>query len=772
MAEPVASNGPQPVTDPTLLQQLNAPEPAPAAPAAPQPVTDPALLEQLNAPEGREATLEAPAGAAPASPAAAPGQPGAAAPGQPAAGDDWMHFHGIPLKVKVDPQRPDFHETVQYAMSAAAKNPMIYLNPMAVIGTALKSQGIDAEWDPQWFKDIGSGLLDSAKNFAKLPETTYRMAQQPPEARSQQDIDSVGQAVLDTGAAALGAPEIPEAALARQTLTKEPGVAARILSPQKDAAQQVRDAARKDLGGVPDSTEPYNPGGEAAGQRAMPPPVPQGKPGTYVPVEPDSTPPLTPQQLSGIQTARAKAAGGQDLALTDTGGQASTSLLRDATNVSDQAHNEAVNLVKPRYEQQTHRVLDWLQDNMGAGSESYEMLKGLKEEADAARSPAYKAAYAEGDKPLWTPRLEQLAGSPDVVDAMRAAARNGKSRAILEGMGAFNPGVSVSDTGIVTFNKGPTGVPTYPNLQFWDYTKRDLDAAAGRAFRQGDNEAGARLSQLSQQLRNELDTQVGSYKRARGVVAEFKGASDATEAGQNAYSSNNMSGAEISDLKKQMNPSEQKLFEQGYLSSLQRDVKELPDSRDIVKNMINSPGERERMEAVLGSAKSAHFGSMINVERLVNQAYEKLGNSTTTRQLEGTKKLKALGGDAAYSGMAYGAAALLGGGPTAWVTAALVFGARQGARWRSERVANEIARMLTSNDTSVYMRGVRQVSEPRYQQAIRAFSAAGDAEQTKALTTLATDAQMNAHKYTTEAPDGNHYVPDPDRPGKYLQVHH
>ena len=564
------------------------------------------------------------------------------------------------------------------------------------------------------------------------------------------------------------------------------------MAARNEAAHQVRGAARKDLGRLPDNAPPssvspgeigetYDPGAEATGQLAMPPPVPAtppplpGKPGPYVPVESEQAAQLTPQQLMGIQTARAasaKATTGQDLALVDTGGQASTDLLRAATNVSDQAHNEAVNLVKPRFEQQTNRVLSWLQNKMGVGSESYEMLKGLQEEADAARLPAYKAAYTAGDKPIWSKKLEQLTGSPAVVSAMKDAAVNGKDRAILDGMGAFNPGVDVTADGRVNFMPGKNGVPTYPNLQFWDYTKRELDRMAGKAFRAGDNQGGATYSQLAQQLRNELDKHVPSYADARGVVAEFKGAGDALEAGGNAYKSNNMSGAEIADLKKQLNPAEQKLFEQGYLSALQRDVKELPDRRDIVKNMINSPGERERMEAVLGSSRSAQFESMINVERLVNQANEKLGNSTTVRQNEGVKKLLSAGGDATVAAAVGGTLTLLGGGPAAWITAGLTFGARQGARWRSERVANEVARMLTSHDTSVYMRGVREVSEPRYRQALRAFTSASDGDQMKALATLSQDAQLHPHKYTTEAPDKNHYVPDPARPGKYLQVHY
>jgi hypothetical protein len=92
-------------------------------------------------------------------------------------------------------------------------------------------------------------------------------------------------------------------------------------------------------------------------------------------------------------------------------------------------------------------------------------------------------------------------------------------------------------SGNVAFRRGPNGVPTYPNLRFWDYAKRALDDAANAARRGGRNEEASTLSALSRQMRAELDRLVPSYARARSTAAAFFGAENALEAGQNFVTS-------------------------------------------------------------------------------------------------------------------------------------------------------------------------------------------------------------------------------------------
>ena len=50
-------------------------------------------------------------------------------------------------------------------------------------------------------------------------------------------------------------------------------------------------------------------------------------------------------------------------------------------------------------------------------------------------------------------------------------------------MGGFNPKISFTPDGRIQFNRGPTGVPTYPDLRYWDQVRRELSDAAMKAGR-------------------------------------------------------------------------------------------------------------------------------------------------------------------------------------------------------------------------------------------------------------------------------------------------
>jgi hypothetical protein len=47
----------------------------------------------------------------------------------------------------------------------------------------------------------------------------------------------------------------------------------------------------------------------------------------------------------------------------------------------------------------------------------------------------YRRAMDQGDRPIMSPELDRLMGSPAVVEAMRRASTSGKDRAITQGLG-------------------------------------------------------------------------------------------------------------------------------------------------------------------------------------------------------------------------------------------------------------------------------------------------------------------------------------------------
>src|SRR6185503_6007060 len=120
----------------------------------------------------------------------------------------------------------------------------------------------------------------------------------------------------------------------------------------------------------------------------------------------------------------------------------------------------------------------------------------------AAANPLYTAAYEAGDNVVWTQGLERLSASPTVQNAMRGAVRVWQDNAIADGFGAMNPGALV-EGGNLKFLSGK--VPAFPNLQFWDYTKRIIDDQIGEAVRAGKDQKARTLTRLVQVMRNEID---------------------------------------------------------------------------------------------------------------------------------------------------------------------------------------------------------------------------------------------------------------------------
>src|SRR5262249_22126393 len=90
------------------------------------------------------------------------------------------------------------------------------------------------------------------------------------------------------------------------------------------------------------------------------------------------------------------------------------------------------------------------------------------------------------DRPIWSDELERLTGSPAIQTAMKNAVTTGQDRAIRDGFGAFNPGVTVTPDGRLlmgqTYRGGAVrGVPTYPNIQYFDCVQRELADMASKA---------------------------------------------------------------------------------------------------------------------------------------------------------------------------------------------------------------------------------------------------------------------------------------------------
>jgi hypothetical protein len=412
--------------------------------------------------------------------------------------------------------------------------------------------------------------------------------------------------------------------------------------------------------------------------------------------------------------------------LLDTG-ETTRALGRSAANTSPEARAALTEFTQERFEQQSPRIAAYVRDLTGGGNAT-EDLERIQDVARRANRPAYRAAYQAGESGLWTPELERLASSPAVRSAMQAAVQRGRDRAVAEGFGAFNPGVTF-ENGIMQFGRG-RGAPPYPNAQFWDYTQRELRDAATAATRAGRNEEAGSLNGLRRSLLAELDAANPAFARARQGAAQFFGAENALEAGQNFV----RSSANIPEAQRalaRMSPAERQLFSRGYASNLADAVERSGDNRNVLNAaFFNNGAARSRTLLALGPDRAARLEALLRAEKIVDFGRKAVsGNSSTVRQWVEMGLAGGAGAGALdlYEGAGFNPSHILSG---ALLLGAARRGAQMGTQAIDQRVARRVGELLTSPDLSAIHRGIQLVTRnPRLLGALRritgAFAGAG-----------------------------------------------
>ena len=428
--------------------------------------------------------------------------------------------------------------------------------------------------------------------------------------------------------------------------------------------------------------------------------------------------------LTNQGTAIARQQTGQPIMNMDQGGEVTRRLARSAANQSPEAGATLHGAIDDRFQGQGERITTWLRTRTGATGEASTTRENLTQQARRANRPAYQAAYAAGDRGVWSENLERLTGSPDVLQAMKSAATTGKGRAVNDGFGQFNPGVRFNQQDILEFVPNAQGQRTHPNLQFWDYTKRELDDAANAARRAGRNEEASRISESARQLRDELDNIVPEYRGARQGAAQFFQAEDALEAGQNFINLN----VDIADARRALarfSSAERALFQEGFVSSLMDKVNRIDDRANVIRRIWGSAKSRDQIRMVLGPQRANEFEAFMGIEQVMDAARGSMGNSTTARQLVelglASGAGAGVGGYSAWSGADPWSAAGAG------VLAAVLVRGGRGLKQRAvqqvdESVARRIATMLTSDDPNIYRQGLQIVGRSqRMMQNLRSY---------------------------------------------------
>lgn len=397
---------------------------------------------------------------------------------------------------------------------------------------------------------------------------------------------------------------------------------------------------------------------------------------------------LTPQEYATTPEAR----------VVDLGGDL-TRRLADASSIaSPEAKSTILNVLDERRKGQTPRIANWFEQSFGSPS-AYQIEEALGKAERTSNRGAYQEAYRQGAAGIGSPALEHLAGSNTVAKAMKSAMENAEDEAIISGYGAVNPRITFTPDGRVQFHHKPSGMPAYPDLQFWDLTRRELSSGAKAAERAGRYTDARRMKMFAKTLNEELDRLVPSYKLARESAAAHFGAENALEAGGKFVSMKapNMEEA-VANFGK-MTDSEKYLFRQGFVSRMLSSLKDVGDRRTAISKIYGSPTAREKIEVALGSDKARELEALLRIEGIMDLARQRItGNSWTAQRLV---DLGLTGGSAGLGGMGIyqedpkklAAGLLLG-----------VFG--HGAKKVDQRILRKVAEALISDNPTIQQRGM------------------------------------------------------------------
>jgi hypothetical protein len=410
------------------------------------------------------------------------------------------------------------------------------------------------------------------------------------------------------------------------------------------------------------------------------------------PARPAST--IGPQDMAANAVAKiGQAQAGQDVRLMDVGEKATASEVRRVANVSPAAHTAISNVTEPRFEGQTDRAINFLKAAFNNPQDATKTISDLKQQARVVNGVNYKSAWGTQKNPVTVnaPGLQKLMQSDFMQEVYGEAVKRWNTLQL-----AGKTSVPQSHGGVMT-------------LQFWDQMKRVLDDKIDQAS----PEMAMALRSVKEQMVGYLEKASPKYKAAKGAAADFFKAGDAVEAGQ-AVVHGKWTPAEIAEATKKMKQAELAQFQGGFLSDYLKELSFVRDRRSVLGHLMNSPGEREKIKAVLGQKGADNFEAFLAVEEMMDKARTALGNSTTVRQALDVQRGASGLADVPLPAAVGAAAAYATGNWKTAIVGAIMYGARRAQRAVDEDVAARVADMLLSKDPAVYAKGMREVykSEP------------------------------------------------------------
>ena len=402
----------------------------------------------------------------------------------------------------------------------------------------------------------------------------------------------------------------------------------------------------------------------------------------------------------------------QPLVAADLGGENVRALLRAAANQSPSARSSFNRITTDRFADQAGRVVDQVRRSAGGAVDDLEAQEAILGAARAVNRPAYRRAFNDPQaQEIFTPRIQELLQSRAVQTAIRGVEGRASDRAAVEGRRAVSNPFVQNESGQLVLRTNPeTGeAVAAPSLEFWNQVKINLDSMWNKARRAGDRSRALEFRNLADELIDELDAQVPTYRQARQGAAMFFGAEDAIEAGKKFGRTSRV----IPEMRRAVNKlkgAEKDAFKIGFASEIIDRAQSTNDRVNVVRQ-FQSPEMRKKIELAFGKGGARDFEAFVRVENAMDLMRGALGNSTTARQL-------------IESGVIGGGTWLTTGDFNTGVMAAAATAATGKVRNKiNERVMKEVADILVSNDPEAIERLVKSAARsPETMAAVDAWT--------------------------------------------------
>ena len=339
--------------------------------------------------------------------------------------------------------------------------------------------------------------------------------------------------------------------------------------------------------------------------------------------------------------------------LADAGGENVRGLVERVAQTPGGGRALVVPALTTRQQGQAARISNDLRSLTGTNRSAVQAVRETMEGRANAAQPLYRQAYEQFDTPINTPELQRLLSADEVSRAVQNATVKARGRSISEGFsGGFNANMQLTDAG-VRRTVGPDRRVTFPNLQLWDYAKRELDDMAGAAANAGRNNEANYIRALARQLRTELDNvttdpQTGQsvYRAARDAWSGPSAYLDAIEQGRGIMS-RNVSAEEMTAAFRDLGGAEQAAFREGAISSIISRIGNDGARLGDMTKYLRSPEMRAKIAAIMPNQQSAEAWARrldfeVGASELTGRA---LGNSATARRLAEKQDAENLVGD-------------------------------------------------------------------------------------------------------------------------------